>query len=162
MLKLAGTTEAMAELINRSLPPRWNTVRIHVGGDFFSQAYFDAWLEVAVANPKKIFYAYTKSINFWAERMLDIPGNFRLTASLGGRYDNLAERLGLKTAEVVLHPNDAKAKKLPLDHDDSHAYGRSMKPFALLIHGQQKKASEAAAAVKVLKEEGVDYTYSNK
>ena len=46
--KLKGlSTEQMVALIVGSLP-KAKTVRIHVSGDFFSEAYFLAWLEVAI------------------------------------------------------------------------------------------------------------------
>jgi len=61
-------------------------IRIHDSGDFFSRAYYIAWLEVAEACPELIFYAYTKSIPFidWAAH----PGNFRLVQSIGGKRDH--------------------------------------------------------------------------
>ena len=43
----------LASLIEASLP-KFDILRVHVGGDFFSQKYFDAWLEVARRNPSRI------------------------------------------------------------------------------------------------------------
>jgi Gene product 88 len=63
----------------------YNVVRIHDSGDFYSQAYYDAWCEIARAMPDKVFYAYTKSmhLDLWGGK----PDNFRLVQSLGGKHD---------------------------------------------------------------------------
>lgn len=146
----------MTRLIQDSLPKRAKYVRLHVSGDFFSQAYFDAWIEVARCHPNILFYAYTKSLNYWVARFSLInliPANFVLTASVGGRYDSLISTYNLRSARVVFSEEEAAKLGLPIDHDDSHA----MKPkgnFALLLHGTQPKNSEAAAAKKALKGKG--------
>jgi len=131
------------------------TIRIHVSGDFFKQSYFDAWVEVARRNPDKHFYAYTKSLNFWVSRLVELEevNNFVLTASRGGRFDYLINDHDLREAIVVFSENEAFAQGLEIDHDDTHA----MKPgpnFALLIHGTQPKGSEAASALRTLKGKG--------
>jgi hypothetical protein len=54
----------MGKLISESLPPEATIVRIHVSGDFYSEAYFLAWIDVAKQRPDVKFYAYTKSLHF--------------------------------------------------------------------------------------------------
>lgn len=159
LLLNAKTREGMRELITISMPRHASIVRVHVGGDFFSQTYFDAWMDAAETFPETRFYAYTKSLNFWAERLLDLPKNFHLTASHGGRYDYLIDRLSLKSARVVFSPEAAAALSLEVDHDDSHAYD-GKNDFALLIHGGQPPGTEAAEAKKALETRGVQHTYS--
>lgn len=149
----AKTTPAMARLIAEALPPKATMVRIHVSGDFFSQAYFDAWLQLALERPAVVFYAYTKSIPFWQARAHTLPANFRLTASEGGRYDVHAMRARLRTAKVVFDATMAKRAKLQIDHDDSHAQGTGPS-FALLLHGTQAKGSDASKALQTLKAAG--------
>jgi hypothetical protein len=141
------------EIILSSLPKQAKLVRIHVGGDFFSQDYFDAWLKVAEANPDIIFYAYTKSLRYWTLRVKEIPDNFRLTASYGGSEDHLIAEYGLRFAKVVFSEDEAKAVGLSIDHDDSHAIGNGPS-FALLIHGTQPAATPAAKALSTLKKAG--------
>jgi Gene product 88 len=46
----------MAALILNSLPADAKLVRLHVSGDFFSDAYFLAWMDVAKATPGTVFY----------------------------------------------------------------------------------------------------------
>lgn len=119
-------------LIEQSLP-KVSVIRLHVAGDFFSQNYFDAWLEVAKNHPQILFYGYTKSLPFLLNRTNQMPLNFRLVASKGGKFDHLIKK-GLNSAEVVFSEDEAKRKNLPIDHDDSHCQ-RNKKSFALLIHG---------------------------
>lgn len=148
----------MARLILASLPVRQRVfdlfidgraykqvVRVHVSGDFFSQAYFDAWLAVARTRPDILFYGYTKSLPFWIRRLAVLPDNLVLTASLGGRWDHLIEECGLRSARVVFSEAEAADLGLEIDRDDSHAMRRGP-GFALLLHGSQPKGTSAAKA----------------
>lgn len=148
------TTAEMAELIQESIPEHAYMVRIHVSGDFFSIAYFDAWIKVARQNPRKVFYAYTKSLPFWVKRAGVIPENFILNASLGGKADNLAQEHNLKTVKVVYSVKEAKQQGLQIDHDDSLAW-KQTKSFALLVHGTMKAGSFASKAVSALRKLGI-------
>lgn len=155
------TAEQMADLIEASLPAKAKTVRVHVSGDFFSQGYFDAWLEVARRRPGLVIYAYTKCLTYWAARLDDVgdghaPGtvpNFVLTASRGGRHDALIDALGLRSAVVVYSKGEADGSGLDIDDDDTHAMAHGG-DFALLIHGMQPAGSQAAKAVSVLRAAG--------
>jgi hypothetical protein len=160
LLKKLKTASKMTDLIVDSLPPKADTVRVHVSGDFFSQVYFDAWMAVARLYPKKKFYAYTKSLPYWLERRETIPENFNLTSSKGGRSDDLIELNKLKYAEVVFTEDQAIELNLELDHDDSHAYD-GKESFGLLIHGSQKKGIKASVALSNLKKKGIK-GYSKK
>jgi hypothetical protein len=160
--RLRGKTSAeMVGLILESLPRSARTVRVHVAGDFFSQAYFDAWLEVARQRPEVTLYCYTKSVRYWLERLADVgdghtPGavaNFIPTASKGGKDDALIEAHGLRWARVVYSEAEAARLGLSIDHDDSHPQTHGP-DFALLIHGMQPGGSEAAQAVQALREDG--------
>jgi hypothetical protein len=113
------------------LPSRATHVRIHGGGDFFNQAYFDAWLSVIAGNPSRTFWAFTKSLNFWVRRLDRIPANFTLTASYGGTQDHLIERYGLKHCRVFRTLAEVEASGLPLDTDDTAAMSGAGN-FALL------------------------------
>lgn len=150
----------LAQELVKAIPEKTVDVRIHVGGDFFSQAYFDAWIQVALILPKTIFYAYTKSLPYWAARSHTIPTNFRLTASMGGKADSLADELLLPSVSVIFHPKEAQG--LEIDHDDRHAKAAIRRNFALLIHGPQQKGSKASKAIGILKAEHIEFGYSKK
>jgi hypothetical protein len=154
-------TFGMANLIQMSLPLKSKIIRLHVAGDFFSQYYFDAWLNVTQWNTDIIFYTYTKSIRYWVNRLDEMPDNFRITASIGGREDHLIKEHNLKYAVVVYSLEEAERKELEIDHDDSHAYMKSKKPFALLIHGTQPAGTEASKALSRNKKNGI-MGYSRK
>ena len=139
-------------------------VRIHVAGDFFNADYLEGWILAALLCPSTVFYAYTKSLSLWVGRKEDRdkipwPANLRLTASLGGKEDELAEAHSLPTALVVFHPKEAKEQKLEIDHDDSHAKSPVRENFALLLHGAQRKGSKASLAVQQMKKEKIPFGY---
>jgi|TARA_R110000824_G_scaffold280251_1_gene468359 hypothetical protein len=172
-LKAADSSDDMATLINKALPENAGVLRWHVGGDFFNQHYFNAAISIAKHNPNVLFYAYTKSLNYWINRFNDIPNNFVLTASRGGRLDNLIDKHSLREAIVTGYETEeqrneaiasgainplpsAESLGLDIDHDDSHAADPSKvhESFALLIHGPQPAGSDAGKAVKKLKGKG--------
>jgi hypothetical protein len=150
LLDCKGHVPSMVALIEKALPKTWAPIRLHVAGDFFTQAYFDAWLIVAKNHPNQVFYAYTKSLPFWIARLSEIPSNFRLTASYGGKWDALIKPHNLRYAQVVWTENEAKLLGLEIDHDDSHAFNPGPS-FALLLHGTQPAGSPAAKAWSALK-----------
>jgi hypothetical protein len=163
LLKANNTVEGMASLIDLSLPgKRFTTIRVHVGGDYFSGDYFLAWMGVARRNPERVFYSYTKSIPTWVRYLKFVPPNFALTASLGGKFDAMAEKHGLRKARVVFHPEEAEALGLEIDHDDSHARSLDGKDFALLIHSMGPAGSKQNLAQSRMKKENISFSYSKK
>lgn len=169
LLRAAATKARMRDLILRSIEnlkaPKTKYVRIHVGGDFFSMSYFQAWVEVAEARPDLVFYAYTKSVHLWVKHVFEdgnrLPSNFRLTASRGGKFDHLIDRFSLKSVVVVTSPGEAEALGIDIDKTDEHAYGTDDRDFALLIHSVQAKGSKYWAAMRQMKEDGVSFSYSD-
>lgn len=135
----AQSSRIAAEEIVAAIPKNAGIIRIHVGGDFKTLAYFDMWRIVAAIRPGILFYAYTKSIPFWVKRKDEIRNNFILTASMGGKYDELAIQNGFRTATVYETENDVPAG-MEHDEDDSHAALPELRnqSFALLLHGTQK------------------------
>ena len=73
-----------------------------------------------------------------------------LTASRGGKYDDLIDLHAWKEAIVVFSEEEAEELDLEIDHDDSHA-AFGAEDFALLIHGTQPAGSAASEALKVIK-----------
>ena len=128
----------VAEVLD-CLPRKARLVRIHAAGDFFSQAYFDGWLEFIRSRPEVHFWAFTKSLPFWVARFDEIPPNLVLQASYGGRHDALIEQHGLKYARVVWSLAEAEALGLEVDRDDRlAAFGSAS--FALLENFTKSKA----------------------
>ena len=156
----------MIHILSQSMPKNLGILRFHVGGDFFNSDYFFAALNIAMMNPDKLFYAYTKSLRYWIKYRdwHDKIDNFILTASRGGRDDSLIESEGLRESVVVFSEAEAEEKGLEIDHDDSHAAVPDWEfdNFALLVHGTQPKGSEAAEALKLLRKNKVKHSYSRK
>lgn len=159
----------MFKLILASIEPRTAYIRLHQAGDFFVQAYWDAWLRVMDARPDIKFYAYTKSMliahDWIVVRGLPLPDNFQLTLSDGSTRDDLMSviqaydaRIGV--AYMVDHPDKAAAMGLPIDHTDEHAMAGGH-DFSLLLHGSQPKDTPAAKSIKRMKDEGVKFSYSS-
>ena len=124
-----------------TLDSKMKSIRIHSSGDFFSQSYFDMWLDVCNENPNVEFWAYTKSLNFWIKRINEIPNNLTLTASRGGKFDELIDKYNLKNVKVI-NPNLAtfisKEKciyngvEYYIDYTDNIARDKNIKDFVLL------------------------------
>jgi hypothetical protein len=152
-----------ADLINQGIQEyrtkNTKLVRIHESGDFFSGAYLDAWIEVAIRNPDLKFYCYSKSLQLFLN--FNLPANFYFTASYGGKWDHLIDAgLFKRYAKVFMTEGDANAAGLEVDHDDSHCFGD--KPFALLVHGTQPKGSLWGKAIRARRSNHQFSGYSKK
>lgn len=140
-----------AQYIKAQLPPDAGLIRVHVGGDFASEAYFRAWLAVITDTPQVRFYFYTKATPFLVKyrQLLDSLPNCSYVASRGGTRDDLIDTHNLREAIVVGTHAQAAEMGLAVDEDDSIAcFGTDS--FALVIHGAQppqgKYAKEWQAA----------------
>ena len=155
-LRKLKTKPQLVNELSSALPHKAGIVRIHTSGDFYNQAYFDAWVQVAKSNPTTLFYAYTKNNKVWVNRLGSIPENLVLTASVGGRLDHMVTEHGLRSATVVYSVSEAVNLGLEIDDTDSHAAVPEWfdDDFALLIHGVQPAGSEAGKAVSALKGKG--------
>ena len=162
LLKSCKTVDEIYNLLDASIPKiKFSPFRVHDSGDFFNQMYFDAWLKIAVNNPDCLYYAYTKSLNYWVERLDKIPNNFKLVASYGGRHDHLIKKHNLISAIVVNHPSKAEELNLKIDHDDSLAI-KNNENFALLLHGVQPKNSKSSKALSRMRREKIEFSYPRK
>lgn len=112
------------ELVNGGgipdIPKKCNSIRIHASGDFYNQKYFDMWIQLAKDNPEIEMWAYTKSLQYWVNRIDDIPKNLVLTASYGGRQDELIEKYNLKNV-VVYASQLLVPQNKPIDNNDDWA-----------------------------------------
>ncbi|MCY7360534.1 MAG: hypothetical protein LH629_00480, partial [Ignavibacteria bacterium] len=144
------TEEEMFNLLVDSLPTKAKIIRLNIFGDIFNEKYYRALCRLAKEFPHILFYGYTKSVLYWISNLDLVPSNFILTASRGGRWDNLIDTYNLKNVTVVFSEQEAKDRGLEIDHDDKLAY-EGTKNFALLLHGTQMAGSVAAKALSKLK-----------
>ena len=161
LLKAAKTAEKLAPLIIASIQAsglrRGGTLRLHIGGDYFSQVYFDAWMMSAAMFPQITFYSYTKSVKFLVGA--DLPENFVFTCSRGGKYDNLIPKSKTKSAKVFFSTEEAEALGLDIDHTDDLAISGA-DDFALVLHGSQPAGSVASKALAANKKKGTFAGYN--
>jgi hypothetical protein len=77
-------------------------VRIHDSGDFYSDEYLAAWVELAERVSDVLFYAYTKEVSRVRRQAQErpFPPNFRIIYSLGGVEDHLLDPDEDRHAEV--------------------------------------------------------------
>jgi hypothetical protein len=158
VLRGLGSQGKIYSQLSRDLPPDCGILRFHVSGDFETLPYFRAAYRLAKSRPDVLFYCYTKSLKYLAKLDCEdlsigrILPNFRVTGSVGGRYDDMLGPLGLRTATVVFDHDTLT--NLPLDQDDSHAATEGG-DFRLLLHATQPAGSTAAKALVTLKKGGV-------
>ena len=139
-----NTINLINKSIEKHITKNIDKVRIHSSGDFFNGEYLRTWFAVARLNPQLRFYCYSKSLHLFGTNV-SIPDNFFLTASMGGKRDDLIHKGYFKRWAIVVN-SEAEAIKKGIEHigkpykidkDDSSCFKPD--PFALLIHGTQKK-----------------------
>ncbi len=93
-----------AELTSRRHRDAW--IRIHDSGDFFSDQYLLAWLQICRDRPGNTFYAYTKEVDRF-RRLVEPnpPPNFLWVYSYGGTQDHLLDTSTDRVADVF--PDEA-------------------------------------------------------
>ncbi|MGW5722820.1 GP88 family protein [Amycolatopsis sp. NPDC003865] len=84
---LAGWRTAMVDELGAArFCGSW--IRIHDSGDFFSDDYLLAWLDICRTRPDTNFYAYTKEVSRFRSLVEpDPPANFLWVYSYGGKQD---------------------------------------------------------------------------
>jgi hypothetical protein len=102
---LDGWREQMTREVSGSRH-RNGWVRVHDAGDFFSNDYLVAWLDVARATPDTTFYAYTKEVDrFRRLAEPDAPDNFLWVYSYGGIQDAQLDQARDRVADVFPNPD---------------------------------------------------------
>ena len=87
--KLTGQ-DNFPDLIKKELDKKKVThLRIHSSGDFYSKKYLNTWVNLAIKNPKIVFYGYSKSVKMIKE--VKKPNNFKFVFSYGGKQDHLID-----------------------------------------------------------------------
>ena len=116
------------------LSRRYNVVRIHDSGDFFSQEYLDAWKVIASRFPAVIFYAYTKSLHL---DLSALPDNLRIVQSLGGKHD---AKVNLQVSHARIFATDAD--RVAADYVDGNVNDlpaiEGVTRIGLVYHGVRK------------------------
>lgn len=163
LIRDCKTDTEIIKLLVKSMPKDLGILRFHVDGDWMNPKDFYASINFASLFPDKLFYAYTKSLPYWIKyrSIVEKIPNLVLTASWGGRRDDLITIEGLRSAKVIFSEDQATG---PIDHTDEWAANPNTRniDFNLLLHGQQPKNSEASKALQLLRKNNVKHSYSRK
>ena len=76
--------EAMNTEIRKKKP---DYIRVHDSGDYYSRAYLQKWIQVAIHNPDVKFYSYTNMIDLMLNTSL--PDNYDIIFSDSGKQRHL-------------------------------------------------------------------------
>ena len=76
--------EAMNTEIIKKKP---DYVRVHDSGDYYSKAYLDKWIQIAIHNPDVRFYSYTNMVKMMLDTSL--PDNYDIIFSDSGKQKHL-------------------------------------------------------------------------
>ena len=137
LMRNAKNAGEMTDILLSSFSDRIKVMRIHAFGEFFSDNYFQAWVNVAQEKPLVSFFTYTKALPYIR---MDKPDNFSMQYSMGGTLDG--ELNGEPVAHVVNTESQAKKMGLPIacknNPADDYLFVKAKMDFALLVHGTQK------------------------
>ncbi len=78
--------ESMNDEIRRKKP---DFVRVHDSGDYYSRAYLNKWIQIAIHNPHVKFYSYTNMVKLTKE--VQLPDNYDIIYSDSGKQKHLID-----------------------------------------------------------------------
>jgi len=76
-------------------------IRIHDAGDFYNAEYLTKWINIIKyfeSDEHVTFYAYTKQVELL--KSIELPDNFKVTFSYGGKQDSLIDKSKDRHASV--------------------------------------------------------------
>ena len=87
--QLSKTDEFVSTMNAEILKKKPDYIRVHDSGDYYSKAYLNKWIEVAIHNPNVRFYSYTNMIDMMLKTSL--PSNYDIIFSDSGKQKNLID-----------------------------------------------------------------------
>jgi hypothetical protein len=93
--------DAMNNEIKRKKP---DYVRVHDSGDYYSKAYLQKWIQVAIHNPEVKFYSYTNMVDMILNTSL--PGNYDIIFSDSGKQKNLIDERKHRHTKIFTSTSD--------------------------------------------------------
>ena len=88
--ELTKTDEFIEKMNAEIKSKKADFVRIHDSGDYYSKAYLDKWLKIAIHNPNVKFYSYTNMVEMFKNTIL--PNNFDVIYSNSGKQKHMIDR----------------------------------------------------------------------
>lgn len=120
-----------------NFPKAVKVIRIHDSGDFFTDKYLSAWLAIIQENPTKRFFAYTKMISLVNRIRPQLPENFSVVQSVGGKQD---KDILPQFPHAVVFPNHEEREKYGyLDGSTSDMRAaEGQQKIGLVYHGTRR------------------------
>jgi hypothetical protein len=81
--ELTKTDDFVNEMNKEIAKKKPDYVRVHDSGDYYSKAYLDKWIEIAIHNPQVRFYSYTNSVEML--KSVELPDNYDVIFSDSGK-----------------------------------------------------------------------------
>jgi hypothetical protein len=81
--ELTKTDDFVNEMNKEIAKKKPDYVRVHDSGDYYSKAYLDKWIEIAIHNPHVRFYSYTNSVELL--KAAELPDNYDVIFSDSGK-----------------------------------------------------------------------------
>jgi len=93
--------EAMNKEIKRKKP---DYVRVHDSGDYYSKAYLQKWIQIAIHNPDVKFYSYTNMVDMILNTSL--PSNYDIIFSDSGKQKHLINERKHRHTKIFTSTSD--------------------------------------------------------
>ena len=93
--------DAMNNEIKRKKP---DYVRVHDSGDYYSKAYLQKWIQIAIHNPEVKFYSYTNMVDMILNTSL--PSNYDIIFSDSGKQKNLIDERKHRHTKIFTSTSD--------------------------------------------------------
>ena len=93
--------DAMNNEIKRKKP---DYVRVHDSGDYYSKAYLQKWIQVAIHNPDVKFYSYTNMVDMILNTSL--PSNYDIIFSDSGKQKHLINERKHRHTKIFSNTSD--------------------------------------------------------
>ena len=102
--ELSKTDDFISAMNAEIQAKRPDYVRVHDSGDYYSKAYLDKWIAIAIHNPTVRFYSYTNMI----EMMLttSLPDNYDIIFSDSGKQKSLINKREHRHTKIFSSLND--------------------------------------------------------
>ncbi|MDA9245716.1 hypothetical protein N9P20_00980 [Polaribacter sp.] len=116
--ELSKTDEFIGAMYNEITKKRPDYVRVHDSGDYYSKAYLNKWIDIALLFPEVKFYSYTNSVKMLKEA--DLPDNFDVIFSDSGKQSHLINAIHdrhtkiFKSESDLIAANYSNASKIDL------------------------------------------------
>ena len=87
--QLSKTDDFVNNMNQEIAKKRPDYVRVHDSGDYYSRAYLDKWLAVAIHNPHVRFYSYTNCVEML--KNANLPDNYDIIFSDSGKQKHMID-----------------------------------------------------------------------